>query len=253
MKSRQDKIGIKQVIRLEWMDKTLDMFLAGMSSDEIRIELSQYLANKRQSGGTGERGEKTYVIAIGILMQTWCKPDVDIKALRDDALAFARQIKIKDRLPLHWAMISASYPFWAEVAKQTGRLLNLQNQVTQQQIVKRLKEQYGDRPTISRYARYVIRSFISWGILNDTERKGCYKRCVPIEILTNKELLILIESSLLTFPEGMSALGVLLNSPSFFPFNLPVISGDLIAHNSSRITVVRYGIDEHLKLQGDKC
>ncbi len=71
LKTRYEKIGIKQVIRLEWMDKTLDMLLAGITADAIRAELKVYLSDKKQSGGTGERGEKTYTIAIGPLMQSW--------------------------------------------------------------------------------------------------------------------------------------------------------------------------------------
>ena len=42
---------------------------------------------------------------------------------------------------------------------------------------------------------------------------------------------------------------MLLNSPSFFPFTMSTITGAFIAQNSSRISVVRYGLDdEFLKL-----
>ena len=101
-------------------------------------------------------------------------PDKEIKQFRDVALVHANKISVKERMPLHWAMISAAYPFWAGVAKHVGRLLNLQDQITKKQIIQRLKEQYGDRQTISRYARYVIRSFVAWGVLNDTHAKGVY-------------------------------------------------------------------------------
>ncbi len=47
----------------------------------------------------------------------------------------------------------------------------LQDQVTQTQTVNHLKELYGDRQTVSRYARCVIRSFIAWGALKDFEVK----------------------------------------------------------------------------------
>ena len=56
-KSRFDKVGIKQVIRLEWMDRCLSLLLSGMSASEIRKDLIDYLADKKQSGGTGERGK----------------------------------------------------------------------------------------------------------------------------------------------------------------------------------------------------
>ena len=96
MGNRYKKIGIKHVIRLEWMDKTVDMMLAGMSTKEIREELNTYLADKKQSGGIGERGKKTYIIAISILMQTWCSPDKEIKLFRDALLNHAKKINVKE-------------------------------------------------------------------------------------------------------------------------------------------------------------
>lgn len=46
--------------------------------------------------------------------------------------------------------------------------------------------------------------------------------------------------------EAKSTLGLLLNNPVFFPFQLPVMTGDLIAQRSERIEVVLYGLDDEL-------
>ena len=51
MGSRHEKIGIKQLIRLEWMDNVLSMLLAGMSETLIRQELDVYLSIHKPSGG----------------------------------------------------------------------------------------------------------------------------------------------------------------------------------------------------------
>ncbi|MEA1969760.1 MAG: hypothetical protein U9N77_16275 [Thermodesulfobacteriota bacterium] len=245
MNNRHKKIGIKHVIRLEWMDKTLDMMLAGISSKEIREELNIYLADKKQSGGIGERGKKTYIMAIGILMQIWCNPDREIKQFRDELLIHVKKINVKERIPLHWAMISAAYPFWAGVAKQTGRLLNLQDQVTKKQIVQRLKEQYGDRETISRYARYVIRSFVAWGVLKNASVKGSYTQYQKITTEQNQTRL-LIESLLLASPGSSFALKGLLDSPSLFPFQVFPVTGDYLLKNCPRLNVNQFGPGEEM-------
>ncbi len=39
---------------------------------------------------------------------------------------------------------------------------------------------------------------------------------------------------------------LLLNNPSFFPFQLPMITGDLTAQRSERIDVVHCGLDDKL-------
>lgn len=245
MDKRHEKIGIKQVIRLEWMDRVLNMLLAGMEPESIRTELKSYLADKKQSGGTGERGEKTYLMVLGPL-SSWFDPEPKLVDFRDRALKMASKLQQKQWLPLHWAILSAAYPFWLNVATQTGRLLNLQGQITQRQVFNRLKEQYGDRETVSRNARYTIRSFVAWGVLKDSGSKGCYEKSNTL-IIRDKDLSILLfEAALYANPEGKGTLGVLINSPAFFPFELPVITGDLIAKRAPNIEVIRHGLDDEL-------
>ena len=41
-------------------------------------------------------------------------------------------------------------------------------------------------------------------------------------------------------------MSLLLNNPSFFPFQLPMITGDLIAQRNERIDVVHHGLDDKL-------
>ena len=80
MKDRFQKLGIKQTIQRHWMDHTVQMMLAGMSVQEIRGELDNYLSTQKQSGGTGERGKKTYSMAIAILA-SWFSPAASASAI----------------------------------------------------------------------------------------------------------------------------------------------------------------------------
>jgi len=248
MHNRYEKIGMKHVIRLEWMDRVVSMLLGGLSEADIRQDLDEYLSTQKQSGGFGERGKQAYPKAISIL-SCWYSPNKELISFRDDALDLARRLSKDSWLPLHWAVISASYPFWFNVAKQVGRLLNLQDKVTQKQIFNRLKEQYGDRETVARGARYTVRSFVAWGVLNDSETKGCYEKGSCSLISDYKEIITVLESGLLTLEDGTSPLSVILNSPSYFPFDISPVAGTVISRNSPRIDVVRYGLgDELLKL-----
>lgn len=243
--NRHKKLGIKQLIRLEWMDKVVSLLLAGMSETEIRNYLDVYLSTQKQSGGQGERGKKTYGMAINILA-SWFSPAKELLGLRNNSLDLARNLPIEMWLPLHWAVISASYPFWFNVAKQVGRLLNLQDKITQRQIFDRMKEQYGDRETVARNARYTVRSFIAWGLLKDSDSRGSYEKGSQIEITDYNEIIILLESSLHVSEAGQGQLDLLLNNPGFFPFRIPIITGDIIDQKSIRIDVVSYGLDNKL-------
>ena len=231
------------------MDRVVQMLLAGMNEKEIRNDLNDYLSTQKQSGGTGERGEKSYVMAISILA-SWFAPEQDLIQFRDEALSLARCSSSDKWLSLHWAIIAAAYPFWFNVAKQIGRLFNLQDQITQPQVFNRLKEQYGDRETVARNARYTVRSFVAWGVLKDSDTKGCYEKTAAVPIADQNMAILMVEATLHAMPEGKSALGLLLSNPAFFPFQLPVMTGDFIAQSSTCIDIVRYGLDdEMLKLK----
>lgn len=246
MSKRHEKLGIKQTIQKEWMDRTLRMVLAGMTEKEIRQDLDQYLSTQKQSGGIGERGQKTYGMAIGILA-SWFAPDDDLRRFRDEALKIARVIPEEEWLPLHWAVISAAYPFWYNVAKQVGRLFNLQESVTQVQIFNRIKEQYGDRETVARNARYTVRSFVAWGVLLESGIKGCYNRSA--RAITDKKLaVVMCEAALLAHLDGKLPLEQILHNPAFFPFHLPPLTGDYISGHSVEMEVLRHGLDGEIMI-----
>lgn len=225
------------------MDKTVQMMLAGLKEQEIRKELDQFLSTQLPSGGTGQRGEKTYGMAIGIL-SAWFSPEPELTPIRDQALQMVRHTPAANWLPMHWAVIASAYPFWHNTARQVGRLLNLQEQVTQPQIFARLKEQYGDRETVARNARYTVRSFIAWNVLQDTDSRGCYIKNKPVKISDMEQTLLLLESALQATPEGKGTLSFLMNDPAFFPFSLTNISGDLIGQHCNRLEVIRCGFDD---------
>jgi hypothetical protein len=246
MGKRHDAIGIKQVTRLEWYDFTLDMLLSGQPAKEIRIQLDDFISERLQSGGFGERGAQTYTKAVTQIMKSWVSPARELLEFRNNALEYARSNKTDSRLTLHWAVTIAAYPFWHQVAHQVGRLLNLQEIVTQGQIRTRCFESMGERTTVERSARRVIRSFVVWGVLHDADEKGCYKKSKPITIVDHKLATILIEAILHATKEGRGAIESFINSPALFPFQLPSLTGDYIAQVNKRIEVNRYGLDDEM-------
>lgn len=248
MGKRHESIGIKQVVRLEWYDLALDMQLEGRPSGEIRQELTDLLKDRLQSGGFGERGEATYIKAVAQLMKCWVAPDKDLVALRDRALLAARtaprSAPYADRLALHWSMTMAAYPFWHAVAAQVGRLLNLQPMITQAQIRKRTQELFGERSTVERSARRVIRSLVDWGVLKDSQSSGCYEKHAPRAILDPAVVAVLVEATLHTSPSGSMALLAVKDDPGLFPFILPTLNGSVM--NAPGIEYIRHGLDDEL-------
>lgn len=246
MSKRHEAIGIKQVVRLEWYDYALDMLLNERPAKEIRVELDAFIRERQQAGGYGERGAQTYVKAVTQIMNAWVTPSPDLVSFRNVALASARHMSRDVRIVHHWAVTIAAYPFWHRVAEQVGRLLNLQESVTQGQIRLRCFEAMGERSTVERSARRVIRTFVAWEALRDSTNKGCYARSSPIRVTDPNLATLLLEAALHATPEARAGLPSLLHSPAFFAFDLPVLSGDFIAQNNDRVDVGRYGLDDTL-------
>jgi len=76
-------------------------------------------------------------------------------------------------------MVTAVYPFWSGVAVQVGRLLRHQGPAAAAHIQRRVREQYGEREPVSRAARRVLRSYLDWGVLQETDTKGIYTSGKP--------------------------------------------------------------------------
>ncbi len=277
---RHELIGIKRALRLEWMQKTAELMLVGLDAKTIRQELHAFLAARDRGGGVGghraggARSVRTRTFIVNNLMRIWVSGDPELVPFREASLAFLRDNPSPSMaLAVHWGMVSATYPFWFHAARQTGRLLALQNQATRAQIIHRLKEQYGDRQTVSHCARFVIRSFVAWGVLKDSKARGCYEKAAPVPITDRMAdarnpgisldtfasrgyvsaggpganlTVLLFEAALLATSGAEGALGVLSHNPAFFPFRLPVMTGDYVSQSSDRIDVVHYGLGDGL-------
>lgn len=243
--ARHNSIGIKQPIIYPCMAKVANLLLAGLDPRGIRHELHRALAQRINSDSGEERSVQTRTFAVNNLMNIWVTPDASLTPFRDAALDLLRH-DASQALPIHWAMVCSAYPFWFNVARQTGRLLALQGQITQAQVVNRLIEQYGERSTISRYARYVLRSFVSWGVLSDTDVQGHYEANNKLPIDDPAISALLLEASLYAEPEGKSTIDVLLKSPGHFPFSLQSLNGIILSRLSPRIIVERYGLDDEI-------
>ncbi|OGP73153.1 MAG: hypothetical protein A2V86_14715 [Deltaproteobacteria bacterium RBG_16_49_23] len=63
------QIGFSQRIRLEWLERTSRLFLAGNTREEIETELQDFLQDKLSIGCRAERGAREK--AITILLKIW--------------------------------------------------------------------------------------------------------------------------------------------------------------------------------------
>jgi hypothetical protein len=250
MNGRKAQIGFSQRIRLEWFEQTANLILAGKDKATINDSLQDLLQDKVSVGGKSVRGNREKVITI--LLKTWLTVPLELEKLRDDGLEILQGLPRKDRIAVHWGMTLAAYPFWGAVAAHTGRLLRLQGAAAAAHVQRRVKEDYGERETASRAARRVLRSFIDWGVLNETGDKGVYGQGEQYSVEEPKLITWMVEASLRARLNESAAINDLLVSPTIFPFRLAHISAEHVASLSPRLDKLRHGLDNDLVFLRDE-
>lgn len=241
---RTDQIGFSQRVRLEWLEKTANLVLAGNDKAAVNDALQELLKDKVSVGGQAERGNREKIITI--LLKTWLTVPSALEPLRVEGLELLKRVPRLDHLAIHWGMVMAVYPFWSGVAVQVGRLLRLQGSAAAAHVQRRVREQYGERETVSRAARRVLRSYLDWGVLLETGKKGIYTAGRALAVEDSLLIAWLIEASLHARANGSAPLKDLLDSPSFFPFRIKPIHAESLVAASSRLDILRHGLDDDL-------
>ena len=244
MTRRIDQIGFSQRVRLEWLEQTANLVLAGNDKAAINEALQELLKDKVSVGGQAERGNREKIITI--LLKTWLTVPSELESLRVEGLELLKRVPQRDHLAIHWGMVMAVYPFWSGVATQTGRLLRLQGSAAAAHVQRRVREQYGERETVSRAARRVLRSYLDWDVLQETGAKGIYSAGTTLAVDDSRLIAWLAEASLHARANGSAPLKDLIDSPSIFPFRLAHISAEHVASLSPRLNILRHGLDDDL-------
>ncbi|MGC1220906.1 MAG: hypothetical protein WA872_03885 [Candidatus Sulfotelmatobacter sp.] len=244
MTERTDQVGFSQRVRLEWLEQTANFVMAGNDKTAVVQALQEALKDKVSVGGQGQRSNREKIITI--LLKAWLTVPTEIDPLRLEGLELLRNRPRRDHLAIHWGMVMAVYPFWSGVAVQVGRLLRLQGAAAAAQVQRRVREQYGERETVSRAARRVLRSYLDWNVLQETTRKGIYAAGSTFDIDDHRLIAWLAEASLHGCAKPSATLKDLIDSPSFFPFRFKSIHAEGLVAASSRLDVHRHGLDSDL-------
>ncbi|RJX22805.1 MAG: hypothetical protein C4575_00750 [Desulforudis sp.] len=179
-------------------------------------------------------------------MKVWLTTPSELEPLRDASLELLKVIPRSNHLAIHWGMVMAVYPFWADVATQTGRLLRIQGSAAAAHVQRRVREQYGERETVSRAARRVLRSYLDWDVLEEIGEKGIYIAGTPLLIEDPRLTTLLLEASLRARGTDSATLKDLSDSPSLFPFQFEQFRAESLPATSSGLDIIRQGMDEDL-------
>lgn len=240
--SRRNQLGFDRKLELRWLDLAAAKAAEGLGQDELRDYLLERLESlAHEEGMHGSARAKT----VRVILRVWGGVDRALQPLHDRALDLLPKVKPEERLAIHWAMLIAAYPFFADHADIIGRLSRLQDTITVPQIRRRIAELWGDRSTVFRTSRHVVRSMVDWGVLDDVG-KGEYSTGSVSVRLSEDVSMLLIEALLLDTENKAIAAEQLCQHSMLFPFDYDIEVGEL--RKSSRFEIHRQGVDRDMLL-----
>lgn len=241
MGAERRTIGFDRKVRLEWLDATADWAAEGLSAGDLRSRLDRLLEGQVAAGGHRSAREKTKTV----LLHIWVEVPSALAPLRDNGLSLLQRCSGRARIPVHWGMCLATYPFFRDVTSAAGRLLRLQGTVALSQVTRRMAETWGERSTVIRATQRLVRSLVLWDVLRETPENGIFTSAPPIQVGGDGEPgAWLVEASLAGSGQQGKPLRSLLSSPALFPFELQVSRRHLDANQ--RLEIHRQGLDEEM-------
>jgi hypothetical protein len=243
--TRMQMIGFSQRIRLDWLEYTAHLALAGSSKDEIFAALRERLRDRLSVGRDPERGNREK--AITILAKVWVTVPKELQSLRDGGLELIQRLPAGDRMLVHWCMCMAVYPFFGTVAEATGRLLHLQGTASAAQVQRRVREQFGERETVSRAVRRILRALVDWGVLAETGKNGIYTGISKRVVDEASLILWVVKAALVAKAERSLSLPAALRGPRLFAFDI-VLPPIRALEGCNSIEIRRHGLDQEILL-----
>ena len=235
--SNRAVIGFDRRLDIEWLDAVAAYVAAGHNPKTTREKLYEILDGKLAGGN--KDGSACYK-TVNVLSKTWSTVSEDLVPLRDQALTLLPTLSPSERIALHWTMLLAGYRFFGDIADITGRLLSLQGSLTQLQLTRRMRESWGERSTLDRTLRHVVRSMVQWGVIQDTERRGQYSSGTFVVPIHGDLAVLLVEGLLLNTGMGLP-LEQVSGHHTLFPFEMRLSVQEF--RSSARLDVHRQGLD----------
>jgi hypothetical protein len=230
----RNTVGISHRLKRAWLDDLLDRLVETRDEKQLRAFVDQRLRHELP-------GKEARAKAAGILLRIWSGVDRRHVRLRDRAVTLLPQISGQERIWLHWGMAALAYPFFRDLAEVIGRILTLQDDITNAQVQTRLKTGWGDRETSKEAAGKLITSMVDWEVLRATKTKGHFLLARKIGTSITDLQLWLLEAMLTASASDEIEAHQLLRLPELFPFSFTINLADL--RRNERFDIHRQALD----------
>lgn len=222
-------IGLSRSIKLEWLNKTVELVLEGKDETQIKDELNEYLSFEIKSAINLRKTRE-------ILMTIWVRTPEELSTLKQLALEAYKDEK-SNKLALHWSMMLVAYPVFCDVCALIGKLTNIQDTFTTSWLKEKLFEMWGERTTLFHSSDKILQTLKLIGAI-ENEKVGVY-RIKKYPVTDSKTIQVLLMAILSLKEKAYYEVVELSSVPQTFPFEYSVSHEWL--HDSDLFTLNNFG------------
>ena len=222
-------VGLSRPIKLEWLNKTVELIKLGKPEIEIGKDLQDYLSYEIKDITNLNKTKSS-------LMKIWVKVSPNAIQIRDKALICLDNEKA-NREAIHWCMILLAYPVFVDVCSMIGKIINIQDEFTTAWIKEKLLESWGERTTLYYSIDKILKTIKNLDAI-DNIKIGLY-RAKPVTIIDNDTITVLIMTILSINEKAYYEIADISSAPQMFPFKFEVSHEWL--HNSNDFSLNNFG------------
>ena len=155
-------IGLSRKIKLQWLNKAVDLLGENLTEEEYKAKINEYLSFEIQSPTVLRKTRE-------ILMRVWFyEDDVYVAAIRKDAHSLIKKYPDYD-VAIHWCMLLTVYPVFADLSRLMGRIADFNDVITLSQLKQKLYDEWGERSTLYHSTDKIIATIKELGVITSSK------------------------------------------------------------------------------------
>jgi hypothetical protein len=222
-------VGMSRSIKLDWLNKTVELLLVSKDETQIKEELNEYLSFEIKSPIVLRKTRE-------ILMNIWVRTPENILDLKQLALEAYKDEK-SNKLALHWSMMLVAYPIFSDICALIGKLTNIQDTFTTSWLKEKLFEMWGERTTLYHSGNKIIQTLKLMGVIENT-KLGVY-RINRYHLSDVKTIQVLLMALIRLKEKAYYEVAEMSSIPQAFPFEYDVSLEWF--HNSDLFNLSNFG------------
>jgi hypothetical protein len=231
-------VGLSRNIKLPWLNKVVEFVAGGMTEQEIKDGLNEYLSFEIESPTNLRKTRE-------ILMNIWVYENEYSEKLRPEALRLIQKDS-ENQLPVHWIMMLAAYPVFQDLCKLISKMSEFQDEITLAQIKQKLFDEWGERTTLFHSIDKLIATLKALDVLV-CDKPGKYR--INKHKLTKEDIIKYVTFAMMVIDDGgYYSLQQLQEAGILFPFAYEIKKEWIL--EDERFMLVNFGGEVSFALKG---